>query len=138
MVSPYSVFKKDQPGMASYPVTADEDSAQKASRNDAIRRFGLVVRDPGNAGQWEVGDAYGFEFAEIELPQGYLFGSGATFDKNQLSDGFTAKGMRYDPMGDAADRLELCVLRPNKMGVLEKIAFDKTEDPADSQDKQNQ
>lgn len=39
-----------------------------------IVSFALRVADKGNA-NWQVGDAYGFEFAKIRLPDNYIFGS---------------------------------------------------------------
>lgn len=127
------------PGMASYPKEADESSERVDSRGDTIRRFGLYVRDAGSVGTWRVGDAYGFEFAEIELPQGYLF-SDATFDKSRLTDGFNAKLLRYDPQGsdNASSKINVSALRPNSNGVLDKVDIGSCEAPTENQDKQNQ
>lgn len=88
---------------------------------------------------WKVGDAYGFEFAEIELPQGYLF-SNASFDKSRLTDNFNAKLLRYDPQGgdDASSRINVSALRPNNNGVLDKVDIGSCEAPTENQDKQNQ
>ena len=41
--------------------------------------YAYVLSDKGSA-TWKTGDAYGFEFAELQLPKGYIFGS--TYSKN--------------------------------------------------------
>lgn len=140
LVGPDAIVETLSPlGMASYPKEADESSERVDSRGDTVRRFGLYVRDAGSVGTWRVGDAYGFEFAEIELPQGYLF-SNASFDKSRLTDNFNAKLLRYDPQGgdDASSRINVSALRPNNNGVLDKVDIGSCEAPTENQDKQNQ
>jgi len=48
------------------------------SSNDAdkgkIKQYGFVIEKKGTA-DWKVGNAYGFEFATIQLPHGFIFGS---------------------------------------------------------------
>lgn len=140
LVGPDAIVETLTPlGMASYPKEADESSERVDSRGDTVRRFGLYVRDAGSVGTWRVGDAYGFEFAEIELPQGYLF-SNASFEKSRLTNGFDAKLLRYDPQGgdDASATVNISALRPNSNGVLDKVDIGSCEAPTENQDKQNQ
>lgn len=138
LVGPNAIVERvSSPGLASYPKA--EDEANVDSSADTVRRFGLYVRDAGSVGTWRVGDAYGFEFAEIELPQGYLF-SNASFEKSRLTDNFNAKLLRYDPQGgdDASSRINVSALRPNSNGVLDKVDIGSCEAPTENQDKQNQ
>lgn len=55
----------------------DHDPVQDAQDRVGKGRLdlhGFVVEEPGSA-TWKVGSAYGLEFATIELPHGYIFGS---------------------------------------------------------------
>lgn len=71
-----------------------ENAALKSGDIDA---YAFEVLD-GTQGKWSVGDAYGFEFADITLPHGYLFGSAYS---RSLSSPIAGKSMmRFNPSGD--------------------------------------
>lgn len=91
--------------------------------------YAYVLRDAGSAGTWHIGDAYGLEFAEIQLPHGYLFGN--TYKKTpreKLSAGDYQK-MWFDVSantGDGSDQgatgmstIQVYSLRPGQSGDLE-------------------
>ena len=50
----------------------NQDVMLSTMRNVEIPCYAWVL---SNAGDWSIGDAYGLEFAEIQLPHNYIFGS---------------------------------------------------------------
>ena len=56
-------------------VTAQNgDTLLSRMKVEEIPCYAYVLQDAGTASRWQTGDAYGFEFAEIQLPHGYIFG----------------------------------------------------------------
>jgi prepilin-type N-terminal cleavage/methylation domain-containing protein len=49
-------------------------SDQRSNRDSGFHVYAYRISDRGSA-DWNTGDAYGFEFAEIELPKGFIFGT---------------------------------------------------------------
>jgi hypothetical protein len=95
----------------------------------SIPCYAYVLKDAGTAGAWHAGDAYGLEFAEIQLPHGYLFGSNyKKTPKEKLSAGDYQK-MWFDVSantGDGANQgvtgmstIQVYSLRPGQSGDLE-------------------
>ena len=52
----------------------DGSSDQEGSLNGNVVPYGFQVLEAGNV-KWETGTAYGFEFAHLELPHGFIFGN---------------------------------------------------------------
>jgi len=96
-----------------------------------ISCYAYVLMEAGTAGEWHTGDAYGLEFAEIQLPHGYLFGNSyhkSPRDKISAGDYHT---MWFDVSvnnGDGADQgatgmssVQVYSLRPGQSGELEAM-----------------
>ena len=91
--------------------------------------------------QWKSGMAYGFEFARIELPHGYVFGSGNGAYSKKVStpvqgagcivfDVGTSEGNGMVTDGDhGRDTVEISSLRPGKDGSISAQSIGKTESP---------
>lgn len=118
------------PGLASYPKEhTDNSNPGRDVWGDKIRMFGMYVSQ-AKGFKWNVGDAYGFEFAELELPQGYLF-TGARFDSKRETDEIDAEVLRYDSHGndDRSKSLGISALLPNQVGELDKVSVGKADAP---------
>ena len=68
-----------------------------ALKSVEIEAFAYEVLD-GSQGKWSAGDAYGFEFADITLPHGYLFGQKYSRSLSKPIDGETM--IRFNPAGE--------------------------------------
>ena len=103
--------------------------------------YAYVLKDAGTAGEWHAGDAYGLEFAEIQLPHGYLFGSSY---KRRPQDKISAgdyKAMWVDVSinsGSGSDEgatgmstIQIYSLRPGKSGELEAQQVATTDKPTE-------
>ena len=55
--------------------TQNRDTLLSSMQTREIPCYAYVLQDAGTSGGWRTGDAYGLEFAEIQLPHGYIFGS---------------------------------------------------------------
>ena len=60
--------------MCSSDLINDGSSDQEGSLNGNVVPYGFQVLEAGNV-KWETGTAYGFEFAHLELPHGFIFGN---------------------------------------------------------------
>ena len=103
--------------------------------------YAYVLKDAGTAGEWHVGDAYGLEFAEIQLPHGYLFGSSYhKSPKDKIGPG-DYKTMWFDASlnsGDGSDQgasgmstIQVYSLRPGKSGEVEALPVATTDKPTE-------
>ena len=54
--------------------TASNERLLESGTSERIATYAFIVIDD-NGVSWKRGDAYGFEFAEIQLPHNYIFGS---------------------------------------------------------------
>ena len=108
-------------------VTADNvDVLLSRMETKEIPCFAYRIGDRGTAGNWQTGDAYGLEFAEIQLPHGYIFGS--SYPK-QAGGRPNASTLWFDVSvnnGSGADQgvsgtstLQVYSLRPGESGQLE-------------------
>jgi len=106
-----------------------------------ISCYAYVLKSAGTAGDWHVGDAYGLEFAEIQLPHGYLFGSSYhKSPKDKIGPG-DYKTMWFDVSlnsGDGADQgatgtstIQIYSLRPGKSGEVEAQPVATTDKPTE-------
>lgn len=93
----------------------------------------------GNA-SWKAGDAYGFEFADIELPQGYIFGS--TFSRSVSSPIAGETVLRFKVSAnsggganqgtDGASTIVVSALRPDAGGNLSAFKVASSDSPTKS------
>lgn len=130
-----------------YPMNGTSDGDQrgviyqntrKKSITDTLVQSGEMVPfevyefvvAPKNEYQWNVGDAYGFEFSEIQLPVGFVFGTGKCYSERITSPVAGKSIMRFDS-GDIVGQSQIAVsmLRPGKDGSLEAQPVGRTERP---------
>ena len=102
-----------------------------------IEMYAYVVTD-GTEGQWRTGDAYGFEFAEIQLPHNYIFGSsdGPKSTSNPIADVGTIRfkvsgnsGSGADNGFDGSNTIDVSNLRPDESGELRAQKVATSESP---------
>ena len=103
--------------------------------------YAYVLKSAGTAGEWHAGDAYGLEFAEIQLPHGYLFGSSyhkSPRDKIGPGDYKTIwfdvsinSGDGSDQGATGASTIQIYSLRPGKSGELEAQKVAETDKPTE-------
>ena len=77
----------------------------------AFYNLGSSDREPGG---WKVGDGYAAEFAELQLPEGYIFGQNPPTKAGAVSE---VKAIRFDPDSSSAETIEIWRTRPNAQGV---------------------
>lgn len=114
--------------------------SQKRSKNFEIYAY-TCKPGKGNA-SWKVGDAYGFEFAEITLPHGYIFGSSYSRDvRNPITDNgmmlFSVSSNSGDggmSGADSASTIIISSLRPDKSGALSAQKVGTIDSPTKSLD----
>jgi prepilin-type N-terminal cleavage/methylation domain-containing protein len=76
--------------------------------------YDLGTSDRSPSGGWSAGDGYAASFAELQLPDGYIFGSSAIPRKaGQISE---VEAIRFDPDEDSSDSIEIYVTRPDAQG----------------------
>ena len=100
-----------------------DDTAQSSGDDEAgkMKIYAFVKESAGTA-DWKVGSAYGFEFANIQLPHGYVFGS--SFSRSTQNPVTEVKTMLFKPAGpEGSCQIDIYALRPNNGGTLtaEKI-----------------
>ena len=103
--------------------------------------FAYEVKDDGGVA-WSTGDAYGFEFSEITLPHGYIFGSSYSTDvRNPVAGGTVMRFAVSANSGDGgmsgsvgASTIVISSLRPDKSGALSAQKVGTTESPTKSLD----
>ena len=102
-----------------------------------IETYAFVAIDKKGV-DWQVGDAYGFEFADIQLPDGYMFGSsysqsagnpvaGEQMLKFKVSVN-TGNGARQGTVGSST--VQVSSLRPDASGRLTPQKVAVTSNPA--------
>lgn len=78
----------------------------------AFYNLGSSDREPGG---WKVGDGYAAEFAELQLPEGYIFGQSMPTKAGAVSE---VKAIRFDPdSSSSSETVEIWMTRPNVQGV---------------------
>ena len=119
----------------------NKDTLLSTDRMVEIPCYAYVLKSAGTAGEWHVGDAYGFEFAEIQLPHGYLFGSSyhkRPQDKISAGD-YTMMwfdvslntGSGSDEGATGMSTIQVYSLRPGKSGELEAQPVATTDKPTE-------
>jgi len=88
-------------------------------RNYAFYNLKTSSHEPSG---WTVGDGYGFEFANVQLPHDFIFGSGSV--PSQVGDIAFVKAIYFAPNGDsgkgqnaADDTVEVYFCRPDSSGM---------------------
>ena len=67
---------------------------------------------------WKAGHAYGFEFAKLQLPAGFIFGSDIPTQAGKIT---APKVIYFDPEEDSKPSVEVWATRPSAGGNLEKF-----------------
>lgn len=81
--------------------------------------YDLGTSDRSPSGGWKIGDGYAAEFAELDLPEGYVFGSSALPRREgQISE---VAAICFDPDEDANDKVDIYVTRPNAQGYPQAV-----------------
>lgn len=62
---------------------------------------------------WKVGDAYGFEFAEIQLPPGFIFGKQIPTSEGEIT---TPKVFIFKPDSDNNESIDVWSTKPSSSG----------------------
>ena len=126
-----------------YEITKRETS-EDALLSGGVKKFecfAYEVKDRGGVA-WSTGDAYGFEFSEITLPHGYIFGSSYSTDvRNPVAGGSVMRFAVSANSGDGgmsgsvgASTIVISSLRPDKSGALSAQKVGTTESPTKSLD----
>lgn len=80
-----------------------------------IRAYAFVNKGFGNFSSWQVGHGYGFEFANVQLPNDFTFGSGNV--PSQVGDVSFVKALYFDPDSPGTDReVDIYFCRPDSGG----------------------
>ena len=122
---------------------SNKDELFPGSNDDpkGIPCYAYVLADSGTVNNWYVGDAYGLEFAEIQLPHGYLFGSSyhkRPQDKISAGD-YTMmwfdvslnSGSGSDEGATGKSTIQVYSLRPGKSGEVEAQSVATTDKPTE-------
>ena len=93
-----------------------------------------------NGVTWAVGDGYGFEFAEIQLPKNFIFGTSYRTDtaspvqevqKSLFTPGQVSAGSGATAgSGSSGRTIQVCSLRPNASGEIAAQPVDTSDDPS--------
>ena len=105
-----------------------------------IPSYAYVTVSGGDSVSWKIGDAYGFEFAEITLPHGYTFGNDYPTSMGTPTKGWqtirfkvSANSGNGSKQGtDGASTIDVYSLRPGKSGSLESQKVATTRTPTES------
>lgn len=108
-------------------------------RTAQIDSYAYTVIDKGNC-EWHIGSPYGFEFAEIQLPHNFIFGS--TFSDSVTSPVREIDVMKFRVSGnsgagskdglDGTSSIQISNLRPDDSGVLKAEVVGSTDSPTKS------
>ena len=104
-------------------VSGAEDSTGK------VQSYAFEIADK-NGVNWAIGDAYGFEFAEITLPHGYIFGS--TFSKSTSNSVAGERTLFFGVGAGSGATIEISSLRPDTSGNLTAQRVATSDNPASS------
>lgn len=96
---------------------------------DIIRSYAFELKESGGV-NWKTGMAYGFEFMNVQLPRGYIFGSEYSTDAGNPIK--FAKSMVFKPGQSSSETIQICSLRPNG-AVLKAEAVGTTDSPMEDQ-----
>lgn len=101
-------------------------SSGESSGKHTIYGFKISGR---NDVDWKPGKAYGFEFAHIELPHGYIFGS--SYKSSSRDPVQSAGALAFDVGNCDGTSIEVYALRQGESGDLSAKSIGKTEKPTE-------
>lgn len=97
----------------------DGDDSSSGSSEEGIRAF--AFKKLGGSANFDAGDAYGMEFANITLPRGYIFGSQVPTSMSQPISGKDKKLYSKPKTTDkSVFDIEIYSLRPDKGKITAK------------------
>lgn len=100
-----------------------ETDAKKKTKKDIEWCYAFTVKEgegEGSSSDWKVGDAYGFEFADITLPHGYIFGDNYSTNQDEPIEALDDKTLDIRPDDTTTNGIEIKSLRPRGK-QLEKV-----------------
>jgi len=110
-------------------------SSDKPDTGGQIRIYGLKFGSGGKAGTgWPVGTAYGFEFASLQLPHGFIFEKtkGPDSIKEPIEE---VKTLFFAPdESGASKRIRVYQLRPGEKGVITGVLVATSDSPSEDED----
>ena len=68
----------------------------------------------GNLFNHPIGEGFPAEFAELQLPAGYVFGQQLPTKSGKVSE---VKAIRFDPDSSSSENVDIWMTRPNAQGV---------------------
>ena len=127
------VFKRN---MTPLYLSTENGTLVGASGSGEIETYAFQIVDPGGVA-WKAGMAYGFEFARIELPHNYIFGSAySSSSKDPVREAGT---MVFDvgynsgsgAQGGTGSRSTITIsnLRPGQSGSLSAQSIGQSDNP---------
>ena len=97
--------------------------------DDRVQAYAYYLLDKGGI-TWQAGDGYGLEFAEIELPQNYTFGSYSPSIANPVEKANGTNPIRFNPLESPNNAtVDIYALRPGADGSPSPQRVDRTESP---------
>lgn len=94
-----------------------------------IPSWAYVVVDKGSVSSWNIGDAYGIEFAEIDLPNGYIFRNKYEASPDTQLTAGDYEVLWFEP-GGSGESIEIYSLRPDRSGNVTPQLVTRTADPS--------
>ena len=92
-----------------------------------LKCYAYKIKEKGDA-TWSVGDAYGFEFADITLPHGYIFGESYSDNVNDPIKEY--KYINFKVGENSSESITVYSLRPGKTGALSPEKVGTTKNPS--------
>ena len=135
LVPIYKMTSKGSSGRALASQTTVNKTAENVERmlsrmeDVKIPCYAYRVEDKGSAGTWKPGDAYGFEFAEIQLPHNYIFGS--DYNRSTRAPVTIGTPIWFDVGDSASVNLEINSLRQSGSGEFKPEKVGKVGNPSE-------
>lgn len=86
--------------------------------NMAVCAFYNLRKSDREPASWKVGDAYGFEFAELQLPGGFVFGSDIPTEPGKIT---APKVLYFDPEEDSKPSVDVWTTKPGSGGNVQRF-----------------
>lgn len=93
-------------------------SFTRGSTNMSVCAYYNLKKSDREPSAWKAGHAYGFEFATMQLPAGFIFGSDIPPQAGKIT---APKVLYFDPEEDDKPSVEIWATRPSAGGNLEKF-----------------
>ena len=85
--------------------------------NVFMAAFYNLNRSDNEPSAWKAGDAYGFEFTEIQLPLGFVFGGGIPSEVGKID---VSRVIDFDPDNDSNETEEIYSTKPGSNGMPQR------------------